>query len=265
MFSNQFKNKIIQKYNISESIINRPIHYRVPDLVNNKFKDDKSYMTSKRLPNSKSIEVHKAYDLLSFEKNKNFRNHKGQRFKKNLKLLLNNNNLTSISNLKLLDKRVKMIYEINKLPSIDNKIFIRNKYKKTNGKCISISSKSYFKLKNQNMPKINDKILFNFFTPELTKIKIKNKKGLINLINNPVKNIYSQKEILKNNQSLDYNKLTIRVIKNNKSNDLSNNSNNEEDGNNITKNSFYNYPIKSIKSRYNLTYNDNNINGGYEN
>ena len=262
MFSNQFKNKIIQKYNISESIINRPIHYRIPDLVNTKFKDNKSSYTSKRLNNSKSIEVHKAYDLFPVEKNKNSGNHKNQIFQKSLKLLLNNNNLSSINNLNLFDKRIKMIYEVNKLPSIDNKI-IKNISKKNNNKCLSISNRSYLKFKYQNMPKINDKITFNFFTPELTKIRIKNKKRLINLINNPINNIYSQKEILRNNQTLDYDKLTIRVIKNNKSNDLPNNSNNEEDGNNITKNSFYNHPIKSIKSRYNLTYNDNN--GGYEN
>ena len=178
---------------------------------------------------------------------------------------MNNNNLAKSSNLKSFDRRVKMIYEINKLPNIDNKIIMKNIAKKNKGKFPSISHKSYFKLKNQNIPKINDKISCNFFSPELTKIKIKNKnqKGLIHLINNPIKNIYSQKELLKNNQSLDYNKLTIKVIKNNKTNDLSNNSNNEEDGNNITKNSFYNHPIKSIKSRYNLTFND--INGGYEN
>jgi len=262
MFSNQFKNKIIHKYNISESIINRPIHYRVPDLINNKLKDNKSYYTSKRLNNSKSIEIHKSYDLFPVEKNNNFSNHKSQIFKKNLRLLFNNNSLASINKLKIFDKKIKMIYEINKLPNIENKN-IKNNSKKNNNKCLSIPPKSYFKLKYQNIPKINDKMTFNFFTPELTKIKIKNKKGLINLINNPIKNIYSQKEILKNNQSLDYDKLTIRVIKNNKSNDLSNNSNNEEDGNNITKNSFYNHPIKSIKSRYNLTFNDNN--GGYEN
>ena len=263
MFSNQFKNKIIHKFNISESIINRPIHYRIPDLANNKFKEDKSYHTSKRLINSKSIEVHKSHDLFPIEKNKNFNNHKNQIFRKNMKILLNNYNLTNINNVKLFDKRIKMIYEINKLPNIDKKI-IKKVSKKNNNKCSSISPKSYFKLKYQNMPKINDKVTLNFFfTPELTKIKIKNKKGLINLINNPIKNVYSQKEILKNNHSLDYDKLTIRVIKNNKSNELTNNSNNEEDGNNITKNSFYNHPIKSIKSRYNLTYNDNN--GGYEN
>jgi hypothetical protein len=265
MFSNQFKNKIIKKYNISESIINRPIHYRVPDIVNYKFKDDKRYFTLKRLIYSKSIEGHKEYDLSPIEKNKNVNNHNNQIFTKSLKLLLNNNNLAKSSNLKSFDRRVKMIYEINKLPNIDNKIIMKNIVTKKKGKFSSISPKSYFKLKNQNIPKINDKISCNFFTPELTKIKIKNQnqKGLINLINNPIKNIYSQKELLKNNQSLDYNKLTIRVIKNNKSNDLSNNSNNEEDGNNITKNSFYNHPIKSIKSRYNLTFND--INGGYKN
>ena len=263
MFSNQFKNKIIKKYNISESIINRPIHYRVPDIVNNKFKEEKNYFTLKRLICSKSNEGHKEYDLSPIEKRKNVNNHNSQIFKKSLKLLLNNNNLTKSSDLKLFDRKVKMIYEINKLPSIGNKIIMKNIAKKNKGKFPSISHKSYFKLKNQNIPKINDKISCNFFTPELTKIKIKNKKGFINLINNPINNIYSQKELLKNNQSLDYNKLTIRVIKNNKSNDLSNNSNNEEDGNNITKNSFYNHPIKSIKSRYNLTFND--INGGYEN
>ena len=262
MFSNQFKNKIIKKYNISESIINRPIHYRVPDIVNNKFKEEKNYFTLKRLICSKSNEGHKEYDLSPIEKRKNVNNHNSQIFKKSLKLLLNNNNLTKSSNLKLFDRRVKMIYEINKLPSIGNKIIIKNIAKKNKGKS-SISSKFYFKLKNQNIPKINDKISSNFFTPELTKIKIKNKKGFINLMNNPIKNTYSQKELLKNNQSLDYNKLTIKVIKNNKSNDSSNNSNNEEDGNNITKNSFYNHPIKSIKSRYNLTFND--INGGYGN
>ena len=263
MFSNQFKNKIIKKYNISESIINRPIHYRVPDIVNNKFKDEKNYFTLKRLICSKSIEGHKEYDLYPIEKNKNVNNHNNQIFKKSLKLLLNNNNITKSSNLKLFDRRVKMIYEINKLPSIGNKIIMKNITKKNKGKFSSINHKSYCKLKNQDMPKINDKISCNFFTPELTKIKIKNKKGFINLISNPIKNIYSQKDLLKNNQSLDYNKLTIRVIKNNKSNDLSNNSNNEEDGNNITKNSFYNHPIRSIKSRYNLTFND--INGGYKN
>ena len=55
-----------------------------------------------------------------------------------------------------------MIYEINKLPNIDKKI-IKKVSKKNNNKCSSISPKSYFKLKYQNMPKINDKVTLNFF------------------------------------------------------------------------------------------------------
>ena len=194
-------------------------------------------------------------------------------FIKKIQYLLNNK-ISNINLDKKINKNIKMIYKLGSLSDIENKDFIKNIYNKKN---IKISSKILPSLfikfyKNQKISKFNKILSLKFFTTELNKIKNRNKT--INLLdfqlkNKELKNLIKEKQILKKDKSMDYNKCLIKTVKIDKKINLkeliiSNNKGIENECNNTTY-SFYNSPLPSIRSRYFLTHNVNDNNNDYEN
>ena len=274
MFSTRYKNKIKQKYKLSETIINRPNNYRIPYLLDSKMKNNNNYASTKYLNNKNSFERNIFYKMNTFVPENKYIPHQTKKiYIKRIEYLLNK----EISNIHLdkkIDKNIKMIYEVNNLPHIENKTIIKNIYNKKN---IKLSSKIlpnvYSKLqKSQNFNKL---LSLNFFTPELIKIKKKKGNKNINLIdlklkNIKVNNIDKKKQMLISDKSMDCNMCTIKIAKNDKKKELkdliiSKNKDIEDECNN-TNYSFYNSPIPSIRSKYFVTHNINdNSNNDYEN
>ena len=126
MFSNYLKTKIIQKYNLSESIINRPIHYRIPDLVNLKMNPHPIYYSSKKFNTSKDKEIHKI-NTLSTQINISNKSIKKRKIRKKLNLILKEENPLTNELYRNFSKSLKMIYEIKKSPNITSKTVIFSK------------------------------------------------------------------------------------------------------------------------------------------
>lgn len=271
MFSNKFKNKIIQKYNISESTINRPIHFRVPELININRTQNQVYNTLKKLNNPKENQVNKITTLsplTKFKKEIKIFPQKTHKFnKKKLEILLNDENPINDEIYKDYNKSIKMIYEIKKFPNIESKSVIKDIVNKKNHKKSTLFPRVIQNIKKaQKLSKLSKMPIKYFFTPQLTKIKIKNRNNMRNLMEFPLKekniiinNNNIEKEIAKQEQSIDYDKCSIRIIKTNNNN---NNLLKYKGNNNLNYKSYsYDYsPIRSIKSRYysnNSNTNDN--------
>jgi len=285
MFSLNVKNNKAQYSNVLESSINnKSIHSMSPELMYIKIKN-KSKSNSKEAHNHEK-ETHKIDIIFPNHKKKHYNNKKELIFKKDFKLSLINENSINLTN--NCDKKIKMIYEIKKLPNINNKSIIKNIYNKQENRNISKLPKVNLNLKpkkSNKLSKINNIISLNFFTPKLTRIKLKNrnKDRYINLIDLPLKDIEKNKtmerdviklplkeiktnenikrEIIikkatKKQHSFDNEKCTIKILKTNKTNELIMSRNIKKDNNNMIY-SYYNSPIHSIKSRYNNTRNIN--------
>ena len=262
MFSNPFKNKIMKRYNISESIINRPIHYRIPDLVNLKLKPYPLYYSTKKINNSKDIETHKSNTVPSYRclYNTSLKNNISR---KNLRLMLSEENLLNIELNNKYKNSIKMVYEMKKYQNLSSKAVINDLINKKNHKQTTIFPKVFQNLqKSIKLDKMN-KIppIYSFFTPQTTKIKIKNRYKLRNLMEFPlkekeVKNDY-EKKFTQKEKSIDYDKYSIKIINTNNKFSIRKDINNE-DKNINDKNycSCCDSPIR-IKSRY---YNTNIIN-----
>ena len=268
MFSNSFKNKIIQKYNISESIINRPIHYRIPDIVNIKFKKYPLYYSSKKLNESKTTENNKisTFSSLSPKQKDIYDNNKdNQKYRKKLELLLNEENPINTELIKNYQKSIKMIYEIKKFPNIANRAVIKDMINKKNHKKSTIFPKVCRNLKlSQNLPNANNNLisLNKFFTPQLTKIRIKNKHKIRNLNEFPLKERDTEdskeKEIIIQEKPISRDKQSIKLIK---TKEQTTQTINIKENNRKKNYSYYDSPIKVIKSRYfNFNTNTNSIN-----
>lgn len=271
MFSNKYKNKIIQKYNISESIINRPIHFRVPDLINNNRTQNQVYNPLKKFNYPKDYQVHKITTLsplIKLKKEIKILPQKTRKFnKKKLEILLNDENPINDEIYKDYNKSIKMIYEIKKFPNIESKSVIKDTINKKNHKKSTLFPRVIQNIKKaQKLSKLSKMPINYFFTPQLTKIKIKNRNNMRNLMEFPLKekniiinnNNNTEKEIAKQEQSIDYDKCSIRIIKTNNNNNLLK----SKGKNNLNYKSYsYDYsPIRSIKSRYytnNSNTNDN--------
>ena len=261
MFSNSFKKKIIKKYNISESIINRPIHYRIPDLVNMKLNDYPIYIPSKRIHNnSKDLENYKTNSIspLSSRKGNIMKTSlKKHAFKHQIKSLLNEEYPINIYFNKNRNKKIKSINNLKKFRNLSKKAVINNIINIKNHKQSVIFPNLFQNIKNsQKLTKINHMMPPNFFFIPQTKIKLKNQyRNQDNQLKESETNIYNnmEKNINKKEKSLDYDKYSIKIIKTYNNNGLinSNNTTNNDD--------IYSYddsPIH-IRSRY---FNSNIIN-----
>ena len=258
MFSNSLKNKIIQKYNISESLINRPIHYRIPDLVNLKMNPHPIYYSSKKFHSSKEKEIQKI-NILSTQINISKTNIKKNKIKKKLNLILKEENPLNNDLYKNFSKSLKMIYEKKKYSNFTSKTVIKDIINKKNHKKSTIFPKVYKNMqKNQKLTDINNKLHLNyFFTPQATKLKLNKKFYLRNIIEFPLKknelNNNFEKDITNRENSIDYDKYSIKVIKTNTNNNqlsIGKFINDEYKKNNDNKNySYYDSPIR-ISSRY---------------
>ena len=254
MFSNSIKNKIIQKYNISESIINRPIHFRIPDLVNIQFQKYPSYYSSKSLNGSKNIENNK---IFIFSYNKRYlldNNSKNQKYRKKLELLLNEENPLKHELIKNCQKSVKMIYEIKKFPNKESKAVINNTIKKNHKKSTVFPNVCRNLKLNPKISNTSDNLFLNkFFTPQLTKIKIKNR--IRNLTKFPLnaknrENNIEKEILIKKVKSVTHNKQSIKTIKTNQTKDQKTQTVNIRKNNINKKYSYEDSPIRLIKSRY---------------
>ena len=256
MFSNSFKKKIIKKYNISESIINRPIHYRIPDLVNMKLNSYPVDSSSKRINNnSKDLEIYKANSispLSSRQRNIKKTSLKKYNFKQQLQLLLNEAFPINIYFNKNRNKNIKMINELKKLRKFSNKAVINNFINLKNHKQSTKFPYLFQNIKNtQKLTKINHMMPPNFFfTPQITKIKNKynrNQKKDIQLKESET-NTFSIMEtnMNKKEKSIDYDKFSIKIIKTYNNNGLINSNNNDD--NNIC--SYDDDSSLRIRSRY---------------
>ena len=271
MFSNSFKKKIIQKYNISESIINRPIHYRIPDLVNIKLSSEPLYYSLKKVNNSNDIETHKINSkspLTSTQRNYKKTILRKETFKKKLQLLINDENPINIFN-KNQNKAIKMIYELKKYQNITNKAVINNFINSKNHKKSTIFPNVFQnKKRNQKLTKINKMMPPNFFfTPQMTKIKMKNRYRIRNLkFFSPKENETCNdgiKQLKKKEKSIDSDRCCIKIIKtqNNTNNDLIIRKDSiKKEHNDDNKTYSYDDSPYRIKSRYFNTniINDNN-------
>ena len=261
MFSNYLKTKIIQKYNLSESIINRPIHYRIPDLVNLKLKPYPLYYSTKKINNSKDIETHKSNTVPSYRCLYNT-SLKSNNSRKNFRLMLSEENLLNIELNNQYKNSIKMVYEMKKYQNLSSKAVINDLINKKNHKQTTIFPKVFQKLqKSIKLDKMNNiPPIYSFFTPQTTKIKIKNRYKLRNLMEFPLKEKEvknnCEKEFIQKEKSIDYNKYSIKIINTNNKFSIRKNLNNE-DKNIKDKNycSCCDSPIR-IKSRY---YNTNII------
>ena len=269
MFSNYLKTKIIQKYNLSESIINRPIHYRIPDLVNLKMNPHPIYYSSKKFNTSKDKEIHKI-NTLSTQINISNKSIKKRKIRKKLNLILKEENPLTNELYRNFSKSLKMIYEIKKSPNITSKTVIKDIINNKNHKKSTIFPKVYQNMiKNKKIKDINNKLPLNyFFTPQATKLKINKKYYLRNLIELPLKekdlNNNFEKDNTKRENSIDYDKFSIKVIKTNINNNQFSigkfiTDEYKKNKNNNKNYSYYDSPIR-IKSRYfsNNIINENN-------
>jgi hypothetical protein len=262
MFSNSFKNKVMKRYNISESIINRPIHYRIPDLVNLKIKPYPLYYSTKKINNSKDIETHKSNTVPSYRSILNA-SLKNKKTRKNFRLILSEENLLNIELNNQYKNSIKMVYEMKKYQNNSSKAVINDLINKTNHKQTTIFPKVLQNVqKSIKLGKMNNfPQIYSFFTPQTTKIKIKNRYKLRNLMEFPLKEKEvknnCEKEFIQKEKSIDYNKYSIKIINTNNKFSIRKDMNNE-DKNIKDKNysSYYDSPIR-IKSRY---YSNNIIN-----
>ena len=140
MFSNSFKNKVMKRYNISESIINRPIHYRIPDLVNLKIKPYPLYYSTKKINNSKDIETHKSNTVPSYRSILNA-SLKNKKTRKNFRLILSEENLLNIELNNQYKNSIKMVYEMKKYQNNSSKAVINDLINKKNHKQTTIFPK----------------------------------------------------------------------------------------------------------------------------
>ena len=260
MFSNHFKSKIMKRYNISESILNRPIHYRIPDLVNFKLKPYPVYYSSKKLNNNiKEIEAQKT-NSVPISRNQNNRSLKKEYFNKNLELILNDENLINMELNKRYNKSIKMIYEIKKYQNLSSKAVINDLINKKNHKKTTLFPKVFKNLqKSIKLDKINN--MLPFFTPQVTKIKIKNRYKLRNLMDFPLKEKeYKdnyEKNIIQNEKSIECDKSPIKIINTN-NNKFTIRKNVDIVDKNI-KNNYTSYNDSPVRIR-SIYYNTNSIN-----
>lgn len=287
MFSINVKNEIMQNNKALESSLNnKSINNMIPEVIHIKMKDNSK--SNSQEAHKQEKESHRLNIIFPNHKKKHSYNKKEHIYKTNFKLsLINENSNISGNNY---NKNIKMIYEIKKLPNISNKYIKKNSYdmQEEKGK-LSIIPKVNLKTKpkkSNKLSKINNIISLNFFTPKLTKIKLKNRNNdrYINLMDLPLKDFDKNKimereiiklalkekknenikkdiiikEAAKKQYSVNREKFTIKILKANKTNELIMSRNINYDDN-IMNYSYYNSPIHSIKSRYNNTYiiNDN--------
>ena len=261
MFSNSFKKKIIIKYNISESIINRPIHYRIPDLVNMKLNSYPIDSSSKRIKNkntSNDLEIYKTNSispLSSRQRNIKKISLKKHNFKQQLHLLLHEAYPINIYFNKNRSKNIKMINDLIKFRKFSNNAVINNFINLKNHKQSTKFPLLFQNIKNtQKLTKINHMMPPNFFfTPQNTKIKNKynrNQKEDIQLKESET-NTFSIMEtnMNKKEKSIDYDKYSIKIIKTYDNNGLINSNNiTNNDDNNIC--SYDDDSSFRIRSRY---------------
>ena len=111
-----------------------------------------------------------------------------------------------------------MIYEIKKYQNLSSKAVINDLINKKNHKKTTLFPKVFKNLqKSIKLDKINN--MLPFFTPQVTKIKIKNRYKLRNLMDFPLKEKeYKdnyEKNIIQNEKSIECDKSPIKIINTN--------------------------------------------------